>query len=334
MDYIMEYLKNPIKIGVCSCKARIDLKPYNKLAAYIVERCKRSERTRIRSYIKPDSYFSMKALLNKLSYALNELSQIEKCPKTISSFREKCSSGSKEKLPLHEQIFAEKPLIEILEPLILSEHNDVLSINVVSPSEDEFELPIFCYEDLEPLIVEIISVKDRGAKLFLKFLKSIPHIGNRVEVIKALQKTFSSRFSFQPYPLAVRLWLQENGKTTIPKDLQDFMDRAAVYHALNEWRTSIVLSAIVVESLLADLYEESYQEPSPERATLGELFEHVKKKVNFPSYIADSILKTNNARISAVHRSRLTVSEREATNALYGAVNLSMWYLSNFKEQS
>ncbi len=129
----------------------------------------------------------------------------------------------------------------------------------------------------------------------------------------------------------VRLWIQDNGKTTIPKNLQDLIDKAAFYHILRHWRTSIIFSSISLESLLADLYEESHQKATPERATLGELFEKVRKKVDLPNQIANCITKTNKARISAVHRShRLTVSEREATDALFGALNLGLWYTVDY----
>lgn len=331
MDYIVKYLKDPIKVGVYTCKVRIDLKTYEKFFASIIERChRRSQRTRIKGYLKIAGIFSFRSLLTKISYALNELTEMEKCPKKISSFFEECELGGREE-SLYEEIFGEEYPIEIFEPLILAEYDDVLSNDVVSHSEEKLKIAMFIdSEDLEPLIVEMSSIKDRGVKLYLNFLKSIPYIGKKTQVIRAPQKTFSSRYSFQPYALAVRLWLKKNGKTTIPKDLQAFIDRASIYHISKEWRTSIVLSAITVESLLADLYEESYQKPSPEKATLGELYEHVKKKVDFPSHIADSIVKTNNARIAAVHRSRLTVSEREATNALFGAVNLGMWYTSDY----
>lgn len=336
MNYIVEYIKKPIETGVHICKARIDLQLYDRLVSHIVDCCGRGEKTRIRSHLKLDHVFSIRSLLNKLSYALDELSETEKCPKTISNFYDESVSGKREKVPIYQQILREAHPIEMLEPLILTEQDDVLSIDFLSPSREELEISLFTdTEELDPLTLEISSVKDSGAEFYLKFLKSIPYVGKKVQVVKAPQKTCSSRYSFRPYPLAVRLWLLKNGKTTIPKDLQDFIDRASVYHVLKEWRTSIVLSAITVESLLADLYEESYRKQSPEKATLGELFDHVKREVDFPSYVADSIVKTNNARISAVHRShRLAVSEREATNALFGAVNLSIWYLSDYYKQA
>lgn len=312
LDYIIEYLRNPIKAGVYNCKVRIDLKPFDKLVDHVIKRCERSEITRVKGHLKLDPVFSTMNLLNKLSFALNELREEGKWSRKVSDFLEECTSGKREKPPLSEEIFGEEYPIEIIEPLMLCDHLDVLSIDLISPAEEELKMCLLTdVDDSDPLTLELTSAKDVGVNLFLQFLRAIPHIGKKVQIVEPIQHTFSSRYSFRPYPLAVRLWLQKDGQISVPRDLHDFIDKASVYHLSKEWRTSIVLSAISVESLLADLYEDSYQEPSPEKATLGELYDNVKKKIDFPSYIADSIVKTNSARISAVHRSlRLTVSER------------------------
>jgi hypothetical protein len=331
----MKYLRNPLKIGVYDCEVRIDLRSFDKLVDYVAKRCERSEITRVKGHLKVDTPFSIMSVLNRLSFALSELAYLEKSPRMLAGFYDECQSGSREEESLYEEIFGSEHPIEIIEPLIFSDKQDVLAIDIISPSESDLKLALHGnVRDLDPLILELTSVDEKGVKLFLKFLKAIPYIGKKTQVVREPQQTFSSRYSFRPYALAVRLMLQEKEKVPIPKDLHDFIDKAAIYHLSKEWRTSIVLSAITVESLLADLYEESNQEPSPEKATLGELYENVKKKIIFPPNIADSIVKTNNARISAVHRSlRLAVSEREATSALFGAVNLSTWYLFEFKKR-
>jgi len=91
-----------------------------------------------------------------------------------------------------------------------------------------------------------------------------------------------------------------------------------------EWRTSIVLSAISIESVLADLYEENYKVPAPD-TPLGDLFTRIQTKISFPSEIIRAVEMTNNARIAAVHRSHFPVSDREAINALFGATNFILW---------
>jgi len=283
LDYITEYLKNPIKVGVYNCKVQIDLRAFNKLVEYVIKRCEKSEITRVKGHLKLDLAFSMMDILDKLSFALNELREQEKLPRKVSEFLDECMSGRCEKRSLYEEIFGEEYPIEIIESLILRDHLDVVSIDLIRPVEEELKLRIFGrVDDLDPLILELTSIKEVGVNLFLQFLDLIPRIGKKVQPTEPIQHTFSSRYSFRPYPLAVRLWLQKDGQISVPRDLHDFIDKASVYHLSKEWRTSIVLSAISVESLLADLYEDSYHEPSPEKATLGELYENVKKKVNFP----------------------------------------------------
>jgi hypothetical protein len=116
----------------------------------------------------------------------------------------------------------------------------------------------------------------------------------------------------------------------VPKDLRDFLKGSIRYHSEEEWRTAIVLSAIAVESVLADLYEEHFKEYAP-NVPLGDLYYKVKDKIKFPTHIGGAIEMVNEARISAVHRSRFPVSDREAINALYGATTFIMWYSSDFK---
>jgi hypothetical protein len=78
----------------------------------------------------------------------------------------------------------------------------------------------------------------------------------------------------------------------------------------------------------ADIYEEEFKEPAPD-VPLGALFQKVTSKVTFPDEIITSINMTNESRIAAVHRSRFAVSNREATNALYGTMNFILWHSSN-----
>jgi HEPN domain-containing protein len=107
--------------------------------------------------------------------------------------------------------------------------------------------------------------------------------------------------------------------------LKSFISGAVRYINSREWRTSIVLSAITVESILAELYEDASKEPAPD-TPLGDLFRKVKEKIDIPPDIVDAINMTNEARIAAVHRSPSPISDRDATNALFGAIKLTLWY--------
>lgn len=194
--------------------------------------------------------------------------------------------------------------------------NDVIAIDIEET------------EDLSTFLLEASSTKRKGLQRFERFARNIPHLGNTIKEVRK-RKTHSSRYAFRPYPLAVRLWLGSEKAGIVPKDLKDFLKGSTRYYSNEEWRTSIVISAIAVESVLADLYEEKYKEYAPS-VPLGDLYRKVKDKVEFPQYIKDAIEMVNEARISAVHRSRFPVANREAIKALYGFTTFTMWFSSNF----
>ena len=318
-----------MKVGVFNCQIKLDLSIMAKLYGYLLEHVKtRREKVKIRRELKEiekGPFFPFKEILRKFSSAVYEMLEMEEYPEIIGKFYEWQTEEITE-------FSWERHIPNLVSPIILSDFNDVLCIEMLSPGEEEaLEEEIFELDELDNFFLDVVSVKKEGAILFLKFLKTIPLIGETLVINKDLTETHSSRYTFRPYALAVRLWLKNEASKMIPKDLRDFLNGACRYYTSKEWRTSIVLSAITAESLLADLYEEEYHEPSPSKATLGELFEHAKKKIDFPQNIAEAIQMTNNARISAVHRSRFPVSDREAINALYGATNFTMWYFSRFQ---
>jgi len=180
----------------------------------------------------------------------------------------------------------------------------------------------------ETWLFDVITIKKDTTNAFKDFLEAIPPLEGKLEVLKE-RKQCSSRYVFRPYALATKLWLQDRNSLSVPADLKSFLTGASTYLLSNEWRTSIVLSAIGAESMLADLYEETYRTFAPD-IPLGDLYRLVKEKITFPPDITKAIENTNEARISAVHRSRLPVSEKEALNALWGATCFTLWYISNY----
>jgi len=172
-------------------------------------------------------------------------------------------------------------------------------------------------------LFDIVTIKENGISDFKKKLQSIPPVSGKI-VTKKEKRHFSMRYVFRPYPWAVKLWLDSDESITVPKDLKSFLNGAIRYYFSAEWRTSIVLSAIAVESVLADLYEEACKKPAPD-SPLGDLFHKVKEKVKFPADVERAVEIANSARIAAVHRSHFPVSDREATNALFGAATFLLW---------
>jgi len=328
LDNIIEYLKNPMKTGVFNCQITLDLSETEKLYEFLLEQIKtRREKAKIRRELreaKKETYYPLNELLKKFYYAVYVTLEMEECPKAIEKFydwqmKEDMEFGFEESVP------------EIFSPTTMSDLNDVLSIDILKPLENETEELWYTLRELGEVALDITSVKKEGVMFFVKFLEDIPLIGKTVVINKDCTETHSSRYSFRPYATAVGLWLEKEASKTMSQDLRKDLAKSSEYYTSGEWRTSIVLSAITAESLLADLYEEEYHKPTPSKATLGELFEYTRKKVDFPKNIAEAIQMTNNSRISAVHRSRFPVSDREAVNALYGTTNFSIWYFSRFQ---
>jgi len=167
-------------------------------------------------------------------------------------------------------------------------------------------------------LFDVTTLKDSGLSVFKKDISSIPAVAKHMSIIKE-GRQFSSRYTFRPYPLVAKLWLGDEASLCLPSDVKSFLVGAINYISSQEWRTSIVLSAIAVESVLADMYEEVYKTSAPD-SPLGDLFQQVRKQIDFPAEIVSAIEATNRARIASVHRTRQPVSDREAINALYGAV--------------
>ena len=200
---------------------------------------------------------------------------------------------------------------DIFNSHINRECNDVISIERKNIAKNKW-------------LFDIVTLKKATLLFFKKCLKSILPIKESLEILQE-NNYFSTRYVYRPYPLATKLWLNNAESILVPQDLKSFLQGAVRYIFSKEWKTSIVLSAITVESILAELYEEEFKKPAPD-TPLGILFRNVKEKIEIPEEIVGAIEKTNRARIAAVHRSPSQVSDREATNALHGATNFTLWF--------
>jgi hypothetical protein len=111
---------------------------------------------------------------------------------------------------------------------------------------------------------------------------------------------------------------------SIPREILEYFDGSIRYWERSEWRISVILSAIAVESLLAEIYEEYYHEIAPSDP-LGALRDRIEKKHKLPPKTRKDVDLVNRGRISAVHRSSMQVGEQEARNALMGATRFTNW---------
>jgi hypothetical protein len=222
------------------------------------------------------------------------------CPKPIVDWNQKLSARS-------PGFWTESDLrVNVVD----ADLGDVLSTTLTS-SERELAIDAFCLNG--KLLDE-----------YEQFIKSIPGIGSDFSIVSKKAR-HSAAYSLSVYPLATSLWLRTDAPRHAPDALLKFVSGALNYIWRREWRTSVVLSAITVEFILAEIFEEEHRRPAPE-SPLGDLYDKVKQKHRFPDDVAKAIEETNDVRIRAVHRSTLEASEREAINALKGAVQLTLYH--------
>lgn len=331
METIINYLQNPMKIGVYNHKSIVDFSNVMDYLKGTIEEYKEKVKEKKRRLPKQ----IIESRISRLSESLENLegqdwgdekffSNLISTLLPFACYIEKFREDMANLFYLRPEIkFKNGRVIPpsprrakpIFDSRIFPEVKDVVSVEKERINEKQW-------------LFDVVTIKKNGLSVFKKSLKSIPTIKEQMKILKERQH-FSQRYVFRPYPLAVQLWLKDEASVTVPQDLKRFLEGAIQYFFSSEWRMSIVLSAIAVESILADLYEEKNKKSAPD-TPLGDLFRQVKEKIDFPSEIIRAIQITNDARISAVHRSRFPVSDREAINALFGAVNFALWYSSQF----
>ena len=123
------------------------------------------------------------------------------------------------------------------------------------------------------------------------------------------------------------LWMNTIGHGMVPEDIHKYFQSSISYYEREEWRISILLAAIAVESILAEIYEEYYHEVAPSDP-LGALKDKIERKPKFPPNILKNIELVNHCRISAVHWSSTPVGSKEARNALVEATKFIHWAFS------
>jgi len=255
-----------------------------------------------------DQSWHTEEVFDILMRSLREFARLDEAPKPM---RDLFYEERESRLFAGRMRRARRRIPNIFKSRIIREANDVLVIEKKHVSGMKWYF-------------ETISVVEDVTTSFKNRVQCILPPKQKIEPLRGAQQ-FSQRYVLRPYPWAVELWLRNEISLVVPPDLKSFLLGAIRYIFSSEWRTSIVLSAITVENILADLYEEKYKDPAPD-LPLGNLFREVGKKIDFPPEIQKAIELVNQTRIAAVHRSRLVISNKEAIDALFGATNLTLWY--------
>ena len=332
LDTIVKYLHDPMKTGVYNHICIVDFSGVSNYLKELMERYKESQaktakrgvpRRFLESRLSRFSeeleqldgeFWGEKDVFKHLSGTFRSFAVVDGFPEEIGKLFYHEREHSLQSGRIVKRKFPRMGSVpNIFDSHIQKEAKDAVSIEKTHISKRKW-------------LFDVVTIKENGLSVFKKCLGCIPPIKEQMEILKE-RKHFSARYTFRPYPLATELWLEDEASVIVPPDLKSFLKGAIRYVFSSEWRTSIVLSAITVESVLADLYEEKFKKPAPD-APLGDLFRQVREKIDFPPEIVNAIEMANEARIAAVHRSRFPVSDREAINALYGAANFTLWYSS------
>lgn len=183
-------------------------------------------------------------------------------------------------------------------------------------------------KDEKNMLIELISLKKIGFKIFNDFISCLPVLNDSFKEVSQ-RKSHSERYIFKLYDTVVSLWIALENKFLLNDNLENFLTASITYYADEEWRTSVILSSLGVESIFAELYEEAYVMNAPDIA-LGGLITRVKEKISFPSDLMEKIEGLNKARIASVHRSENPVSSKDAIISMMGNTCLIIWYFDNY----
>jgi hypothetical protein len=179
-------------------------------------------------------------------------------------------------------------------------------------------------------LLEVTSTKKDGVSAYLDLVGTLGFDKSDFSITLTPVKNHSSRYCSEPFVPAIDLWIHSSSsKLSLPKYLLEYLEPALDYLKKGEWRTSTILSAITVESILAELFEEEFHEVAPD-IPVGALHEEIVNRLAVRQNLLDPvngfIERVNSARIAAVHRGSKQVSQRESIDALRGALRLAIWY--------
>lgn len=335
MQEIIRYLSNPLQTGVNTSLVTADFFIMPKFIDKVVDVVKTDkinndeeiieELNGVLGEVNAEYFPFMGDYAFVFSKAIRILGETMACPKEVKAYLESPFDINNIELLLTRMKIAAidaslKSRLEFyFSDEIFEDINDVLSINAIEINHKR------------QYAFEIIGVKEQGIERFTEYLKHVPEIGKTVRVLKA-EKSFSAKYALRPYPLAVRLWLNNNS-LQISENCKHYLKGSVNYISEREWRTGAVLSAIALENVLAELCEEKHIKPKNQHGdTLGGMFYNLRDKIAFPQQVKEAFKTVNQARILAVHRNQRPVSKKVATDALFGSVKFILWYYSEYKQ--
>lgn len=329
MKKLLRFLANPHKTGLYIRTYRLELEKIEEFLEYAkslripIMRGRTDDRGFIQQLFDRDERDQKRFLRDRLAIAFSHIlrDQFDKLKPEIRDFFRINTEDLKEVQDDPTTVPPSYKLRRFVRGAFLSsriypEHFELLNIDFKISKRKKM------------IMIELTSLKELGLKLFDNLISCLDILSDSLVEISN-RKSHSERYIFRLYPMAVKLWVTEEEKFLLNENIKNFINASVNYYSWKEWRTSVVLSSIAVESIFAELYEEEYKKTAPD-IPLGGLIKKVEKKISIPIELRDKISALNKARIASVHRSENPVSDKDPIIAMMGATSLIMWYFENY----
>jgi len=336
METIINFLKNPQIQGLHVHQYKIELSKIAEFIDHVTENYKiqgippiPDGSPLIERFVEREKRMPKirdRRLANRLNEALTLIILKEDKPEIFDYFKISLEELEKQRKAEGPQAFwrtqrllsptENSPRSGFFDSMIFPEHHDVLHMNY-RMSKDE-----------ENMLIEFVSLNEKGFKMFNDLILCLPILSESFDKISQ-RKSSCEKYIFKIYDLVVQLWIPSEDKFVFNDNIENFLEAAITYYTKKEWITSIILSSIAVESILAELYEEEHKKKAPD-IPLGQLIKEVGKKIKFPSDLEKKLQALNTARIASVHRSENPVSDKDTIISLMGITSLIIWYFENY----
>jgi len=321
---IFNFLRDPLRTGVYCSRVVIPHDAILGLWEFLSKKAKEKHRRfRVEKLEEDREYFEFlrhvgtpEFLDKAMDDMLNFLVSLEGiCPKEISKWAEYGNSI------IAPEYFApseeEEGFFFFAPQTYFADIQDAISIRIDNKAFPDF-------------ILNVATLTPKALSEFRAFVDKIPFSGSKVDFIDE-GKRHSKRFVLDLYPAVAGLWIYEFAQRDVSREIIDLLGASIEYMDKREWQMSIILSAFSVETLLVDIYEEILQQEAPP-APIGFLVKEINDAKKFPPEAMKTLKVVNAMRKTAVHRGMTSFTQKEATRALMGAVQFSLWYCFNGRD--
>ncbi len=315
---VISFLYDPIQVGAYCSRLIVPHKTIVELWDFLSSEAKKRHRrfkiekpTSDREYFKFMREAGVPLFLDKdLDDMLNLLVKFKDiCPKEVSKWAD---YGNVVMYAEYFILYEEKEEGFFFFPpqIYFSDIQDAMSISIDDKAEPDF-------------VAEIASLTPKALSEFRSFITAIPCFESKV-IYKEEGKRHSQRFVYNLYPAVAALWVDELAHKNMSRDIIDSLSGALDYIDKREWRMAIISSAISVETILADVYEEIVHGEAPS-APIGFLIQEINNKRKFPPEAMEPLKAMNKLRKAAVHRGTVSLTKREAILGLISAMKFALW---------